>query len=1018
MFNLFYRNHQLLILTILFILIWGLTSFFSLPRMEDPPSIHRFARIYTHLPGASPERIESLITEKIEDNLLELEDIDTVWSTSSEATSVILVQLKDTIQDVEPVWSLVRSKVEDTIPNLPPEATKPEYEQTPTQANALIVGLTWEWDQEPDYALLWRLAEKLQGQLRAIPGSNEVTLFGNLQEEIQVAITPSELSRLRLTPQALADQIAASDAKVSAGQYRSQDTEMLLEVNTQLTSLENIRAIPIQVGTSGQIARLGDVAEVSRGIAEPPSHLTLINGRPAVAVSARVDLSMRVDQWFVEAQQVLNNFEADLFDGIGIHIVLDQSKYVEQRLNGVMQNLIFAALLVTGVSWIILGWKSAVLVGLALPLASLTVFGCMTLLGISLHQVSVTGIIIALGLLIDNAIIAVDEVQARLEEGFPTDLAVSSTVRYLSSPLLASTLTTVLAFVPIAASPGSVGEFIGSIGLTVIIALLSSLFLSLTIIPALAGRLHQWHPFSNSQSSGDPGLTLRPLVRLYQFSLQRVFVRPWLGIGLGLILPVMGWAVFPSLEQQFFPPTNRDQFQIEFEFPTLTPIRLTQTRVEEARRIILQNPKVEDVHWFLGESAPRFFYNVDQEQQNAPNYAQGIVQLHSTDNLQATIENLQQTLDVAFPEAQVLVRQLEQGPQFSAPIELVIYGSELAQLREIGKQLRQELVQVEGVTHTHADLAEALPKLALEVDKDQAQRLGLENRAIANQLDATLEGIIGSSILEGREDIPVRVRVSETQRGNLAAIKSLEMLSPQGQVPLNTIATLTLKPEITHINHKNGQRINTVQGFIRADALPNTVLERLKKHLARNDFQLPPGYRLDYAGEVEVRGDAIRNLLSTVSIILILMTATLVLSFNSFSLAALIASVALLSTGLAFLSLKVFDSLFGFTAILGTLGLIGLAINDSIVVLAALRDNHDVNQGNPKTASEVVLKATRHILATTLTTIAGFIPLMLDPTGFWPPLAIVIAGGLGWATVLALYYVPSAYLLLQRGRGN
>ncbi|PSB60012.1 acriflavine resistance protein B, partial [filamentous cyanobacterium CCP1] len=538
--NLFYRNRQLLILTLTLIVVWGLSAFFTLPRMEDPEITQRFASVVTFFPGATPERVESLVTEKVEQKLFELEEIESLRSTSSSGFSSVVVELKESIQNVDPVWSKVRNKISDVVPELPAGASEPEFRDESTSASALIVGLTWELDTPPNYTILGRLAKGLETELRSIPGTDRLELFGEPEEEIQVKISPAELARLGLTAQALAQQIQNSDAKLAAGQLRSSSSEFLLEINSALDSLERIRQIPIQVGNNGQVARLGEIAEVTKGVQEPPDSLAIVEGYPAVVLSATVESQERVDLWAERAHQVLHQFEADLSDGIGLHQVLDQSQYVQQRLNGVITNLVMGSGFVIAISLLMLGWKSALIVGSALPLASLMVFGCMKGLGIPLHQMSVTGIIIALGLLIDNAIVVVDEVQTSLRQGLHPSDAVRSTVSHLAVPLVASTLTTVFAFIPIASSPGSVGEFIGTIGLTVILALLSSLFLSLTVIPALVGRLAQWEPFRFRQSWWHHGAGNAQLSNAYLWSLRATFRRPWLGVGLSFILPVIG----------------------------------------------------------------------------------------------------------------------------------------------------------------------------------------------------------------------------------------------------------------------------------------------------------------------------------------------------------------------------------------------------------------------------------------------------------------------------------------------
>lgn len=1019
--NLFYRNRQLLFLTLTLIVVWGLSAFLTLPRLEDPEIVQRNASITTLFPGASAERVESLITDKIEEEFSDVQEISNIQSTSSPDISVVNIELKDTVANVEPVWAKIRSKLEDVSPELPAGALEPEYEDAEAAANALIVGVTWDLDSPANPTLLQRVTEGLQDRLEQIPGTDKVEIFGQSDEEILVNIDPAAAARLGLTAAEIAQQMQASDAKVSAGQLRSQTDELSLEVDSALDSLEGIRQTPIQIANTGQVSLLADIATVEKTVQTPAEELALISGKPAVVLSAKVESSFRVDLWAVEARQVLADFEESLSDGLSLSIILDQSLYVQQRLNGVIGNLLLSSALVILVSLFMLGWRSAAIVGLALPLATLSVFGCMKVLEIPLHQMSVTGLIIALGLLIDNAIVVVDEVQIRLRAGMHPSKAVSDTVQHLIFPLGASTLTTILAFIPIATSPGGTGEFIGTIGTTVILALLSSLALSLTAIAALIGLLYRRWP----QQAGDrprwwkDGFASPLLSRLYARSLRFTFSRPLVGIGLAMVLPVTGFIQFAGLPQQFFPPTNRDQFQIEFELPAQSAMALTKSQVLAARDIIRAHPAIADVHWFVGKSAPVFFYNVIASKENAPDYAQGLVSLNDANNIRETIISLQAELDEAFPQAQVLVRQLEQGPPFPAPIELRLYGSDMTELRSLGNQLRGELATLPDVIHTRATLTEAQPKLALAVDEVKARRIGLNNQAIATQLNATLDGAVGGSLLEDTEDIAVRVRVGEETRGDLSAIASTDLLTNNNTtVPLSAVADISLVPDVATIARYDGERINTVQAFLTAGALPDSVLTQFQQKLAESDFELPPGYRIEYGGEADARGSAVGNLLASVGVLLILMVATLVLSFNSFAIAGLLGVVAISAVGLAAMALWLFNSIFGFTAILGTLGLIGLAINDSIVVLAALREDPLALVGDLKATVAVVMKATRHVAATTVTTIVGFVPLMLDETGFWPPLAIAIAGGLGGATLLALYFIPTAHIWIFKRRAK
>ncbi len=1055
--SLFYDNRRLLVLVICLILVAGGSSYVLLPRMEDPVLTQRAAIINTYYPGASAERVEALVTEKLEDELQEIEEIKDLRSSSRSGISTVTIELKDNVYAVDEVWSRVRDKLDDARPELPAAVSDPDFEILEVTAYAAIVALVWDLPGETNYAILRRQAKILEDQVRAIPGTRDVDTYGDPQEEITVEIQQDELAMLALTVEEVARQIQSSDAKIAAGLLRTEQGNLLLEVDSELATLERIRQIPIAVA-AGQFVALGDIARVVKGIVQPQTSLALVDGRPSIALGALVKDSQRVDHWAADFQLVADEFQHQLSAGVRLKKVFEQNQYVETRLATLLKNLLLGATAVVAVVWLMMGWRSAVVVGSALPLASLMVLAGMRLLGIPMHQMSITGLIIALGLLIDNAIVMVDEVRTRLRSGLAASQAVGHSVRHLAVPLLGSTITTALSFAPIALMPGPAGEFVGSIAVSVILAVVSSLFLALTVTPAVmalvgqqspaapGGRLLQratargglarsrWSlpfahvfqlfPVGSARSMGqrswwNDGVSSASLTAWYRGLLERVFHRPVLGIGVGIVLPVAGFVGASTLTEQFFPPADRNQFQIQLTMPAQASLGSTTRIAQEARQRLLARPEVIAVEWFLGESAPPFYYNMLANRAGTPQYAQALVQVASVDGVRDLIRQVQGELNACFPAGQFLVRQLEQGPPFEAPIELRVYGPDLTVLRELGERLRGELAQTPHVVHTMASLAEALPKLAIEVDEQQARLAGLDHTAIARQLDAALEGSTGGSVLEATEELPVRVRVGNPRRGKLSEIAALDLLpaaplgGPREVVPVASLATVTLQPEVSVIPHFNTQRMNEVQAYITAGVLPAEVLGDFQTRLAASDFQLPPGYHYEFGGEASKRNDAIGNLLSNVGVLGVLMVATLVLSFGSFRMAALIGSVAVLSVGLSLGALAVFGYPFGFMGIVGTMGLIGVAINDTIVVLAAIREDASARLGHPAAVREVVVRSTRHVLSTTFTTIAGFLPLLLAGGGFWPPLATTIAGGVSGATILALFFAPAGYVLLM-----
>ncbi|GAX36527.1 putative RND efflux transporter [Nodularia sp. NIES-3585] len=1034
----FYKNIRLLILTLLMLFAWGFSAFQALPRQEDPEMVARTAVVQTAFPGANAERVEALVTAVIEEELSEIEEIDVLQSNSRVGFSTVAIELAETVKDTKSVWSKVRDELADALIRLPVGATPPELDEAETRAYTVIASLTWNLPDEPNYAILKRYAKELGIVLRGIKGTEKVEFYGSPEEEILVDMAASELAAVGLSPQQLAGQIRLSDAKVTAGQFRSANQNIAIEVENELETLEQIRQIPIQ-SDQGQFTRLSDIASVSRGVRDPLNHQALVGGKSAVVLGVMMQSGLRVDQWGAEVRKQLDGFRDRLPVGVSLDLLFNQSGYVEERIGTLIDNLLFGAALVMIVTFMGMGWRSALVVGIALPLSVFAVLGWMSVLNVPIHQMSVTGLIIALGLLIDNAIVVVDEIQVELQKGKPPLQAVSHTVKYLQVPLLASTVTTVITFLPIYLLPGSAGEFVGSIALSVILSLISSLVISLTVIAALAGRLlgSRGRDYDDQQNSNkgrlgsrffqflikpgawwNNGLNSPRLTRLYRWSIQRTTARPLLMATLTLIVPLLGFLVAGSLPEQFFPLLDRDQFQIEVEFAPQTAIAQTQKQVLRAREVILAHNNVKDVHWFVGQSAPMFYYNLISNRENQSHYAQAMVQLKSKDGVEALVRELQGDLSTVFPDARVIVQKLQQGPPFAAPVEMRIYGPSLTELRRLGTQVRQILTTISDVIAVRDDLTEGLPKLGLKVDEEQVQQAGLNNTAIAEQLAAYSEGIIGGSIVESTENLPVRVRLTNLDRASLESLASLDLRPEQSPDrdfrPTSALGQFKLLPESANVARRHEQRVNTVQAFITSGVLPSKVLAALQQRLAQANFQLPPGYFYEFGGEQAERNSTVGSLLFFVPLLVLTMITTLVLSLGSFGQTAIVAVVAIGSIGMALFSLKVFGSVLGFMAIVGSMGLVGIAINGSIMVLSAFNEDPQAKLGNRRSVENVVVKATRHVLTTTITTMVGFIPLLSDGDPFWQPLAIAIAGGIGGSPFLALYFTPAAYLLLKR----
>jgi len=1029
--NLFYYDRRLTVLTVGLVVVMGLSALKALPRLEDPALTDRFASITTLAPGKDASFIESLVTEKIEEELREIEEIKLLESSSRSSISIIIIELADDVTNVDEVWSRVRDKMNDAKVGFPQGVLDPDFNVEEAGAYALVVGMVWEQDDTPSYAILRRHAEAVEAILRGSGGTELVDMFGEPDEEILVEIDPDRLAALGMSVDQIALRLAESDAKIAAGQFRGDKDNLLLEIDSELDSLGRIANMPIQTADGDRVLPLSAVASVRKTIRTPASSLALVGGQPAVVAAARVRPDYRVDLWSREVKARLGAYAATLPPGLKLAYVFEQNQFVSARMADLARNLIFAAAAVIAVMFVMMGWRSALIVGLALPLTACLVLFGLHVLEIPIHQMSITGLIIALGLLIDNAIIVVDDVRERMHEGLTPGSAVTRMVKHLAMPLFGSTLTTALAFAPIALMPGPAGEFVYAIAISVILAVFGSLALSLTVVAAITAMTSSQSP-TGGQSWWQHGISNRRLGRWYAMTLEQMFRRPIRSTLATAALPALGFLGYTQLTEQFFPPEDRNQFHIELELPPHASLEETVRIVRAARERLLSNPRIESVDWFLGESAPSFYYNVIMRRDGSSQYAQAIINTNGDLEDKTLLNELQAELDAAFPQSRVLVRQLEQGPPFKAPVELRIYGPDLDRLHGLGEEIRGRLANMPHVTHTLADLAETAPTLALTVDEEQARLAGLSHQSIARQLNAATEGTVGGSVIEATEELPVRTRISAEKRGDWSDIASLDLVRPgqdlpmdadpaaandpyrpSAHVPLGALADVSLKPERANVPHRNGRRVNEVKVYIDAGVLPANVLVPFLEDMEADGFELPPGYEMEIGGESAELDHAIANLMSNVAPLLVIMIAALVLSFHSFRMAAIIGVVGVLAIGVGGAMLFFFGHPFGFMAIVGAIGLVGVSINDTIVVLAAIREDARARGGDPLAVRDVVMKSSRHVISTTLTTMAGFTPLLLFGGPFWEPLAVVIAGGVGAATLLALYFAPSAYLVVM-----
>ncbi|MEM6333321.1 MAG: efflux RND transporter permease subunit [Planctomycetota bacterium] len=1018
--TLFFRNRHLLWLTVVMIFVGGLSASLTLPRLEDPRIVNRGTMIITNVPGVSAERVEALVTEVLEEGLDEIDAIKNVDSTSSAGVSVISVEFDDAIEAStnQAVFAEIRDKVGEVTPLLPPEAQEPTVDdKREAAAFTLIVGLTWDSAAPLQMGLLDRLADELGDRLRNLRGTELVRVYGEPEEEITVRMDRAELAELGMTPRDVAGRVAEADAKRPAGVLRGDRSDVPIEVDGAFETLDRVARVPLQSDAGGAVLTLGDVAEIERGWRTPEPEIALIGGRRSVLVAARVGPGVRVDAWAAEADAIVAEFEAGRGSGVRVDRVFEQAGYTTERLTELIANLLAGAGVIVVAVMVIMGVRSALIVATALPLVvAMVMFGWL-MIGEAVHQMSIFGLIIALGLLIDNAIVMTDEVTARKARGASAVAAVGGSVRHLFLPLLASTITTVLAFAPIMLLPGSGGDFVGSIGTSVVLAIVGSFLVAMTLTAALAGLFTRPTGPGERRRWWRDGVSLGPVRGVYRRTLRWLYAMPVAGIAVAAALPLGGFAIAPTLGDQFFPPVDRNMFEVRVWLPGDTAIEATATRARELEATIHTFEGVERVDWLIGGSFPSVYYNLIMDQDGAAHYAHGIVTSRSAADTKRLVDALQHHLDDTQPDAQIVVRPFGQGPPVVADIEYRLLGPSIPVLQDLGDELRAALQAHPDVLHTQANITRGEPKLFFAADEDAARLAGMTLGDVADQLEGALEGVASGTVIEGLEQVPVRVRFDDAGRGDLDAVASSLLVQAGGDrwTSASALGELELRPELGAIARYNSERTNTIKAYTRSGSLPIDIGQGVLDGLRDEGFELPDGYRIELGGAAEQDSEATGNLAAYAPILVALMVATLILVFRSVRYAAVLGGVAVMALGLALLSTWSIGFPISFNTILGTLGLIGVALNDSIVVFAAILANPKARSGDLDAMVESVMGSTRHIIATTATTIGGFLPLLLFVGGdFWPSLAIVLVGGITGATLIALVYIPAAFLLVTR----
>ena len=1013
--NIFIDRPRILILTLLFILLAGASSYISIPRQENPELAQRWASIIAIDPGASASRIETQVITKLESALQEIIEIERLDANIQAGSAQMLIELEDyvTFDLIEQTWSEILDKIALVEPTLP-KTTSVELIRSSGPPISALYALTWKGQGEAPIILMSRLGDELRRKLAFVDNTERTGLFGIANEEVLVEIDTNKLGLLNLSLAQVSQALANYDSKKPLGKSSDANNEILLKIKENLVNVSQIKDLPIQVIDGYGVVRLQDIATVKKKPFTPIEDIALSNGKRSILVEAKAAFGQRIDLYVGQADKVADEFREVLPDEIVLENIYSESFYTKKMFDTLTTSIIYAIILVLLLSFFLLGLRAALIVSAILPFTiSLVLLGCR-ILEMPLHQTSITGIIIALGLLIDNGIIVVEDYKHRRSVGLQPREAINKTINQLVIPLLAATFTTVFAFLPIATGDGASTEFVGGMAVTVILAITSSLFLALTIVPVMMAYLERIK-FFNKISFNRNGYSNKKLLEKYRALLTWAYSKPTRAMGIALFLPFLGFFLFSSIPQDFFPAQDRNMFRVSVELPINSTAEETERSVYEIRKQILKTGVVESDVWFIGRRLPRILYNVvaGDSAVGSNHIAEGVYFASSYKDMINILPSLAKNLSQSNPDIEVRVDKFYSGPPVFAAIDYYITGDDPELLQALGEKLELIISKAPNISSTNATLSSYETNIEIDFNNSNMALSSKQMEAILLELAAANNGIVVGSMLDGNKDLPIRMKSSNGINSSIENIGMLTLAGPASVDYVENFGKTSLTRTSEFIERTNGEKKNSVQGQIWTGNLASGVEAAIKDEIETFKLSLPAGYSLESDGEADTAAESQGQIISSAAIFFVLIVIGLVAALNSFKQAGIILSVAILCVGLSFVGLVVGQQNYGFIATVGAIGLAGLAINDSIVVLSHIKEEAENNGLTKAKLVEVVIRSTRHVLTTSATTIGGFLPLLFASI-FFRPLAWGMVVGVIGSSIIAVFYIPAMFIYLKK----
>ncbi len=985
-----------LILTVALLLsLTGVLSWMTMVRQEDPTMPQFWGQVVVSFPGAGAEQVERLVLEPIEDHLAEVEEINWVESTAFAEAAVLRLELRQDIKDTKKAWDEVREALAGARREFPEGVSEPTLnDEAARQQESIVLALTGS----PDPLKLLEAAKHLRRELLAVPQVSLVTIAADPGEEVVIELDSAAARRFGVNSPELVAQLRARSRILPGGSLRLGEKTIRLRPLSDFESVEEIADTPV-ILPSGVTVPLREIAQVRRGPAEPVASLMRFNSEMGVGLGVVAKTGTNLVSYGTVVRERIDQVRP-LLAPIEVHEVAFQPDRVAARIDQLSRSLLMGIIIVAGVVVLVMGLRLGLLVASVVPLVAMASLAIYAFGGGVLHQISIAALVLALGMLVDNAIVVAENVQWRLDRGEPHHEAAVGAVRELAVPLGAATLTTLAAFVPMLLAEGSTGAFTRAIPILIMLTLTVSYFFAIFVTPVLSEMVLIARPsrrVSLTQSIG------RRLARL-------ATRRPLIVLTSALLLVGASLGGTRWVQMQFFPAADRNQLVIDIKLPEGTHLETTDLTARRIERLLLARPDVEMVMSMMGRSAPKFYYNLARVPWS-PHFAQLVVQTRTVEDVKPVIDAVRAFAGDQLPGVEVVPRRLEQGPPVDAPVEIRLFGSDLEGLNTAAAAVAGELRMIPGTMDVRHDLSPGAPTLRFRVDDAAAARFGLSRADVATALFGHTRGLKVGELRTGEDPVPIVIRSSAGELTAAEDLQGLDVARPTGgSVPLAQVATVEADWRPAAIKHRNRRRVVTVSSQLADGFTYSDVLSAFGPKMKA--LELPNGVTVGLGGDAEGSGEANAALVQTLPIGVLILLGVLLAEFNSFRRVLIILVTVPLAAAGVVPGLLISGQPFGFMSMLGVIALVGIVVNNAIVLLEVVDSRRKAGASVEQALSDAVALRIRPILLTTATTVAGMLPLALSPSTLWPPLASAMISGLLASTLLTLVVVPALYRVL------